>query len=265
MKKSILFSFFLLIVFSSCKTIKNVTEANGVIKKMSARRIVKKHLENTFNANTLDSKMRVIYSNTNKEGERTRNTFTVRLRMRKDSVIWIKANKVITVFKAKITPNSFSFYVSIPNQKGYFEGDYSVLKRMLGVDINFTQLQNMLLGQSIFEMKGKKYEAEIEPNAYKLTPKIQDRLFDVFLRINPNHFKLNQLYLTNESKKQSLRVDYKGYKQFNTTRVPIGITMNAIEGLKYTYINLDYKSIVLDKPINIPYRIPRGYKRMVLK
>lgn len=255
----------LALFITSCKTTKNVVKISTDVKKMSARKIVRKHLDNKVEVKTIEAKVKAVYSNTTKEGERTRNTFTVRLRMQKDSVIWIKANKVITIFKAKITPNSFSFYVSIPKNKHYFEGDYSMLKKMLGVDINFTQLQNMLFGQSIFEMKGKKYNAMIEDTSYKLTPKIQEELFNIFFKINANHFKLDQMYLTNEEKEQSLRIDYKGYKLFNKTRLPIGIMINAKEGLKYTYMNLDYKSITINKPISIPYRVPSTYKRLELK
>ncbi|MDT7831098.1 DUF4292 domain-containing protein [Flavobacteriaceae bacterium S356] len=254
------------LLLASCKTVKNVTDKTNVdIKKLSARKIVRKHLNHKVNINTMAAKMKVLYSNTTKEGKRTRNSFTARLRMQKDSVIWIKANKVITIFRAKITPNSFSFYVSVPKNKHYFEGDYEMLKRMLGVDINFTQLQNMLFGQSIFEMKGKKYSATIEETSYKLTPKIQEKLFDVFFKINANHFKLDQMYLTNEEKEQNLRVDYKGYKLFDKTWLPIGISINAKEGVKYTYMNLDYKSVTINKPISIPYRVPSAYKRLELK
>lgn len=251
-----------LMAFTSCRTVKNVTETDAVIKKMSARKIVKKHLENTLDVKTLDSKIKVRYTKYDKKG-RERVEFTVRLRMRKDSVIWVKANKVITVFKAKITPTTFSFYS--PVEKTYFEGDYIMLKQMLGVDINFSQLQNMLTGQSIFEMKGKKYDATIEGKSYKLVPKIQEELFDVFFKINPKHFKLDQLYLTNEKKNQSLRVNYKGYKLLSTTKVPTGIEINATEGINYTYMDLKYKSIQFNKPITIPFRIPKNYKRIVVR
>lgn len=262
MKKVTFFSILLVLIFSSCATTKSTTKEVGEIKKMSARKVVKKHLENVFEAKTVDSKIKVTYAST-EEGKRKRHTFTVRLRMQKDSVIWIKGNKVITVFKARITPNSFSFYA--PQSKVYFEGDYRMLYNMLGVEINFSQLQNMLTGQSIFEMKGKRYKASIEGDAYKLTPKTQKELFDVFFRINPRHFKLNQLYIKNEKKKQSLRVDYNEYKQFDKTRVPVKMTINAIEDLKYTFLNLDYKSVIINKPINIRYRVPKNYKRITIE
>lgn len=253
------------LILTSCKTTKNVVKKDTDVKKMSARKIIRKHLENTFEAKTLDAKMKVVYENTTKEGERTKNGFTVRLRMQKDSVIWIKANKVITVFKAIITPNSFRFYVSVPKNKHYFEGDYGMLKNMLGVDVTFGQLQNMLWGQSIFEMKGSKYKATIEGGSYKLVPKVQEELFNTLFRINPENFKLDQMYLTKEEKEQSLRIDYRKYKQIDQMWLPMGITINAKEGTKSTYMDLDYKSLNINRPISIPYRVPSTYKRLELK
>lgn len=258
---------FLLCMFFlvSCKTTKNVVKTSTDVRKMSARKIVKNHLENTFDARTMDAKMKVVHESVSKQGERTKNSFTVRLRMQKDSVIWIKANKVITIFKAKITPNAFQFYVSVPKNKHYFEGDYGMLKQMLGIDVSFDQLQNLLFGQSIFEMKGKKYNATVENTSYKLTPKVQEELFNVFFKINPNHFKLDQMNLTNEAKEQSLKVDYGKYKQLNSIWLPMEIIIKAKEGVKQTYIDLDYKSVNINRPISIPYRVPSTYKRLELR
>jgi hypothetical protein len=248
-------------VLTSCKTAKNVTDTAS-IKRMAARKIVKKHLGNKLDITTLDARIRARYSST-KGDMRERLSLVVRLRIQKDSVIWIKANKVVTAFKAKITPDSFSFYS--PIDKVYFKGDYTMLKNMLGIDVTFHQLQNLLLGQSIFEMKGKKFKAEIAKTSYKLTPKTQEELFNIFYKINPNHFKLDQLFLINEQKDKSLRIDYKGYKSFEETKAPIGIQINATEGMRYTFIDMDYKSIKFNTAISIPFRIPSNYKRITFK
>lgn len=262
--KNILRFLLIMMLVASCKSTKEVTDTSTlVVKKMSARKIIKRHLENTFTAKTLDAKIKAEYSQTNDKGERSSNSFTIRLRMQKDSIIWIKANKVITVFKAKITPSSFSFYIPVPKNKTYFEGDYETLKKVIGIDVSFDQLQNILFGQSIFEMKGKKYEATVEKSSYGLKPKVQEKLFNLFFKINAQNFKVDEMNLNNEDKNQSLRLQYANYKQFQNMWLPMGITINAKEGVKYTYINLVYKSITLDKPINIPYRIPSSYKRLV--
>ena len=123
------FKYIIVILFlaTACKSNKAVIETTE-LKSMSSRKIVKKHLENEFVANTLDSKIKVRY--TNRRGSiRKRHEFTVRLRMKRDSLIWMKGSKVVTAFKIQITPDSFSFYS--PVSKEYFEGDFSLLKKIL--------------------------------------------------------------------------------------------------------------------------------------
>lgn len=261
--KNIKYLLVLIIAFSACKTQKVATKNTiEAIKSESARKIVKKHLASAFTANTLDSKIKVRYTNY-REGKRKRHSFTVRLRMKKDSVIWMRGTaKVVTAFKMKITPNSFSFYS--PVEKVFYEGDFSVIDRILGVKVSFSQLQDLLTGQSIFELKGKRFDSEIVDQSYKLTPKNQAEIFDVFFKINPQNYKLNQMLLVKEVKDQSLRVDYNAYTKLEENLYPIKVMINATEGEKYTYINMDYRSLTLNKPVNIPYKIPSGYKRIEL-
>lgn len=251
----------LIILVSACKTKKTVVDVAN-IKKMNARKVVKKHLENTFAASTLDAKIKVRYTN-NREGRRKRHEFTVRLRMKKDSVIWMRGAKAITVFKVKITPNSFSYYS--PLSKEYFEGDFSLLERLLGVNLSFEQVQDLLLGKSVFEMKGKRFDSEVVDNSYKLTPKTQADLFDVFFKVNPKHFKLDQMFLEHQQKNQTLRIDYNGYSKVENDLIPRKMMINATEGEDaYTWVNLEYRSVKVNQPVKMNFRIPSGYKRIEL-
>ena len=54
-----------------------------------------------FAANTLDAKIKVNYISFRDEKQK-KEDFTVRLRMKKDSLIWIKGTKVLTAFKIKL-------------------------------------------------------------------------------------------------------------------------------------------------------------------
>ena len=90
-----------ILLISSCKS-KNLIVASDQIKKMPARKIVKKHVATSFAANTLDAKIKVNYISFRDEKQK-KEDFTVRLRMKKDSLIWIKGTKVLTAFKIKIT------------------------------------------------------------------------------------------------------------------------------------------------------------------
>ena len=184
------------------------------------------------------------------------------MQIKKDEVIWLKGTKIITVFKAKITPEKVSFYS--PYKRNYFEGDFTMLRKLLGVDINFNQLQNMLLGQSIYNLKKTKQQVEIADNSYKLYPKDQLSIFDVFYHINPTHFKLEKQYVVNSLKNQRLDVSYPKYIQKKSFLFPEKIEIKAKEKNKFTNIDMNVRSIEFNKKLEMPFRIPSGYKEIKL-
>lgn len=249
------------LVFSSCKSNKSVVN-KVVVKSISANKIIKRHNATSFDAETLDAKLRVSYSDT-KKGKRTRYTFTVRLRMQKDSVIWMKGTyKILSAFRIKITPTKFSYYS--PIEKRYFEGDYSLLEKMLGTKVTFAQLQNLLLGQSILDLKDQKYLAEVEGRAHKLTPKKQKDLYSIFFLFNPRNFKLQKQSLEVDETKQRLRIDYDNYVSLENQLIPRKIVLNSYKGEDYTFIDISFRSLTINKEISTPYNIPEGYKRIKL-
>ena len=173
------------IVFTSCKTNKNMIDANAVAKDISARKVAKKHVAANFNKKTIDAKLKVNFDN-----EKTSQSLSVSMKIKKDEVIWLKGSKFLTVFKAEITPTSVKYYSSI--FKHYFEGDFSLIKTLLGVDMNFQQLQNLFLGQALLDTTEEKHSVEIVNNRYILSPETQTALFDIFFNINPSIY-LNPL------------------------------------------------------------------------
>jgi len=249
--------FLLIIILVSCKANKKIIETNAVAKKMSARKVAKKHINANFSKKTVYAKLKVKYIGTKQKA-----SFSVKMKIKKDKVIWLKGTKLITVFKAKITPTSVRYYS--PYQKNYFEGDFSMIKKLLGTDINFNQLQNMLLGQAIFNVKRERNEVKIQGNTFVLSPKKQTDLFDVFFFINPSHFKLDKQSLVNVEKNQRLDILYPKYSLKDNEVFPDKIIIKAKKNKKLTVIDITVKSVVFDTKLNTSFKIPTGYKRIDL-
>ena len=249
----------LLLMVTSCKTVNNA--GSSAIKSFSVKKIIKKHQLASFDATTMDAKLKVEFSNL-RRGKKNRNTFTVRLRMQKDSVIWMKGSKVVPGFKVKITPSSISYYSYLT--KEYFEGDYSLIEQLLGTRISFNQIQNILLGETILDLKKKKYLSEIEHNLYKFTPKSHDELYRIFFFFNANNFKLKKQLLEMNGKNQRLSIEYDSYISLDNQLVPKKIHINAVGNGQNTSIKIDCRSLTLNKQISTPYKIPSNYKRIKL-
>lgn len=232
-------------------------DANAKAKDISSRKVAKKHIAANFEKNSIDSKLKVNFNN-----GKTKQGLGVSLKMKKDEVIWLKGTKFITVFKAEITPTSVRYYS--PVFKNYFEGDFSMIKELLGVEINFSQLQNLFLGQSLTNIKEEKQALEILNNKYVLSPEKQAELYDIFFTISPSHFKLDQQSIVNGEKDLRLDVKYPSYNLINEVVFPSKINIVAKNAKSVTAIDMEYKSVVFDTEVNMSFNIPSGYKKLNL-
>jgi hypothetical protein len=243
------------IVLTSCKTKKNMIDANAIAKEISAKKVAKKHIAANFDKDAIDAKLKVNFNN-----GKTKQSLTVSMKIIKDEVILLKGTKFITVFKAKITPTSVSYYSSV--FKNYFEGDFSMIKNLLGVEINFEQLQNLFLGQSLLNVKEEKQDLEIVNNRYLLSPEKQAELYDIFFTINPSHFKLDEQSIVNVGKNLRLDIKYPSYNLVDEVVFPSEIKIKAKNEKSLTAIDLFYKSVVFDTELKMSFNIPSGYKRL---
>jgi len=232
-----------------------MVNSNVIAKDISARKVAKKHIAANFDKKTIDAKLKVNFNN-----GMTKQSLSVRMKIKKDEVIWLSGSKIINVFKAEITPTSVRYYSSL--FKNYFEGDFSMIHELLGVEINYEQLQNLFLGQSLQNVKKEKQDIEIVNNAYVLSPKAQAELFDIFFTINPSHFKLDRQSIISPLKGQRLDIIYPSYILVNDQEFPSEMMIKAKQKKAFTNIDLTYKSVVFDTELTIPFSIPNGYKRL---
>lgn len=253
--KFLKYIFLFTMILTSCKTTKNMINAKAIAKEMSARKVARKHIAANFDRETVDAKLKVNFDN-----EKTNQSLSVSMKIKKDELIWLKGTKFITIFKAEITPTSVRYYSSV--FKNYFEGDFSMIEQLLGVKINFEQLQNLFLGQSLLNVKEEDQKVNIINNNYVLSPEKQTELFDIFFTINPAHFKLNQQSIINADKNLRLNIDYPSYNLIDNEIFPSQINIAAKNSKRTTNIDLIYKTVVFDTEVEMSFNIPNGYKQL---
>ncbi len=249
--KLLKYIFIFSVVLTSCKSTKNTTFD---VKKLTIKKLIKKHKKANFDKKTIDAKLAVNYKTKNENL-----SFSTRMKIKKDEFIYLKGSKFITVFKAKITPEKVSFYS--PFKKVYFEGDFSMLKKILGVEVNFYQLQNMLLGNSLLPID-KNYSVEQEGYNYKVFPKKQHHLYKFLSFLNPLHFKANKQIIENDLGK--LSIVYPDYISKENVLFPKAIILNGKRKNQETKVKIQVKSINFDKKLSLKYQIPSGYKKIKL-
>lgn len=253
LQKYTLLCLFVFLLFS-CKTNKIIT-GGELDANLSSKAIIKAHYSNQLNFKTLAGKMKIDYS----DGSDTKG-LTVSLRMEKDKAIWISAP--LGIVKAYITPDRVTFYNKL--EHNYFDGDFSYLSNLLGTELDFNKVQNVLLGQSIFNLKGKKYSTTIADANYQLKPKNAEVLFKTLFQIEPKNFKIAMQQIAQPLKKRVLEIQYRNYQVVQNNIIPNDIAIEAVDTNDKRNIGITYKNIELDKPIRFPYKIPKGFKKLDL-
>ena len=152
MKKTILI-FSLLIL--GCKSFKKVQYKSN-LKKITTKTLINeiKNREPQYDFLTIRSQSTI-----------TENTsitqFNLGIRIQKDKKILINGSILIPIFKALLTNQNASFYEKI--SRTYYKGGYNYLSDKLNYEFNLNNFQNMLTGQPIISLLGKKWK-QLETN-----------------------------------------------------------------------------------------------------
>lgn len=245
---------FLLIFVVSCKSKKIISD--GVLDaSLSAKTIIRSHYQNELQFKTLSGKVKIDYS----DGEDTQGV-SVSLRIKKDEVIWMSAP--LGIVKAYITPDRVSYYNKLENE--YFDGDFVYLSNLLGTELDFEKVQNLLLGQALFNLRDDKYDVTVLGENYELRPKNSLEMIKVLFQIEPKNFKIAAQQLSEPLKNRTLDINYKNYQKVNKWILPNEIFIHATEGNTRNTIDIEYRNMEFNEPMNFPYSIPKGYKEIVL-
>lgn len=135
---------------------------------------------------------------------------------------------------------------------------------MLGTELNFEKVQNLLLGEALFDLRNAKYDVTIAGSEYVLKPKKPLTLFKTLYRIDPHNFKISTQQLSQPLRKRVLDIEYRKYQQINKKVLPNEVVITAVEANTKNEISLDYRSIEFNRVLRFPYKIPKGFKKIVL-
>ncbi|MBO3115185.1 DUF4292 domain-containing protein [Winogradskyella sp. DF17] len=241
---------------TGCKSTKSVIASGEASDKLSVKQVVKQHQKSEADFKTLQAKVRIDIV----EGDKAQG-LTFNFRMEKDKIIWLSAP--LGLARMMITPDSVRFYNKQDNE--YFDGNYQLLSDFVGVELDFLKVQNILLGQAIFNLQDQPHKVEVNENSYALQPKNQNALLELFYIINPSHFKMDSLQLFQQLEKRILQVDYTSYQKVDYEVLPQNINIIAVEDTDEVKVELEFKSITLNQELRFPFKIPKGYKEIQIR
>ncbi|MBW1657470.1 DUF4292 domain-containing protein [Flavobacterium quisquiliarum] len=244
----------------SCKT-KAVAVQNNtspIVAPKEDKKVIEKHYDNKLDFSTLYIKASAKYVD-----EKQSQNVTAEIRIEKDKQILISVRFLgITMAKALITPDAVSYYEKINST--YYEGDFTSLSKWLGTDLDYSKVQNLLIGEAFDDLRKGKYTQTIVENLFRLDEEKDANLKKTFF-LDGEKYLIQKEEISQPSENRTLQIAYSDSKTFDQGILPTSIEINAVQPKGKTSINLNYNNISFNEQLSFPYSVPSGYKKMTIK
>ena len=265
---------FLLLATTACKSKKitretevlpPVEEAKSDFKICNVDSLYDKIKEADLRINTFSAKVNA-ETDINNQG----NSFTANLRVKVDSAIWMSISPALGIEVARvfITRDSLKFTNRINGT--YFKGDYRYLNSLLQIELNFSMIQSILLGNIYLHYAKDKYNCDNE-NSNLILSSLKKRQIKREEDINIPQVLTQELFYSKEQQKISFMnlqdyrpqrrfaVNYDAFVEIENQKLPTSIVVKA-NAEKSLMIKLEYSKINFNKELNLPFSIPPSYE-----
>jgi len=257
--------FITILLLTSCALKKEYVIGDN--KGVTAKKIIKTIEQNQNKFISLQTRAKIKYHSKSKT-----KTNTVTIRILSGEKVWVSAP--LGAIRLLITRDSIQYYNKL--ERNYIKTDFSYIKNLIGLNISYDMLEKLLLGQPVLDLSARDFEKTLNKennhNLNKLRSYIfkkevdyeNSQLIGLFY-INPYNYKLNtqQFYKRNESQmlknQQTFSINYNSYTTLNNDVYPKNILFLDWNGKT---INIDMKSVFINKKLNIPFKIPKGYNQV---
>jgi outer membrane lipoprotein-sorting protein len=265
--------FGLFLSLSSCKNQKKITLNNGkcILDFKNARTLTTNLKANEFKFDRLKARLSI-----DALIDSSSNSFTVALRIKKDSVIWMSLSKLgIEGARILITKDSVKFVNPIKSQ--YFTGDFAYLSKLLNTELDFEIIQSLLIGNSVtFYDETEKIKPGVDNCQYTLGTIRKFKLRKVMekgkelkegaqsIYMIPETFKIARILFYDFNPDRSFDAQFGAFATAeNSNNQLFPFKMNyVIKAQKNVTIDIEYNKIQLNEELSFPFKIQDNYERI---
>jgi Flp pilus assembly secretin CpaC len=221
------------------------------------KKAIAKHYDNKLDFKTLNIKASAKY-----EDEKQSQNVTAEIKIEKDKQILVSVRFLgITMAKALITPTTVSYYEKIKGT--YYEGDFTSLSKWLGTELDYSKVQNLLVGEALDDLRKGKYTQTIVENLFKLEDEKEAKIKKSFY-LDSEKYLIQKEEISQPAENRMLAIKYSESKTFDQGTLPTKIEINAVQPKGKTDINLEYNNITFNEELSFPYSVPGGYKKVII-
>ncbi len=251
----------------ACKTTKKIPRSPLVLKSAQ---------ELTLHSDTHELKFEWINAKFNASvvTKDKSTSFTVNLRVRKDSALWMSISALgIEVARALVTKDSLKMIDRI-NSK-YMLTNYNYLNELLQVVVDFDMMQSLLVGNNFSYLDDKKFKSSfIDGDRYVLSTlgkrKLRKTIVDdkeinakisQDIWLDAENFKVQKMNIQDKKANKKLVAEYKDFRDVDGQKFPFVASFN-VESTKSVQISIEYSKVTINKAQDFPFSVPEKYEKM---
>lgn len=178
------------------------------------------------------------------------NNVAMNIKMKMDSIIWAKFSMFGIGATVLVTPDSF-FMINSLNQE-YMAYDNNYLYQYLGYKATIRQVQNLLLGNAVFDQQ--LYTYQTDSKQLKGSEGLATNVFT----INDKN-RTFRSYLTTADTTQTANFQYDTYQYLDSKLVPTIVNISIQKSTENINVVLNYQTISSNPIATFPFKIPNGY------
>ena len=270
-------AFFLVtLIFSSCRTRKGTSTSAGTtneirpMKERSIDELMDRLDSSSFRPEWMNAKASVTTIVDSNE-----TSFTIHLRGKRDSAIWISITPLLGIEVARILITTDSVKV-LDRLHGKFQASsFEYINRLLQMKVNFETVQALLCGNFFAYKKNenKFNSVYLEDKYYILSSLTKHKLKRSLEEKDPNKAVIQDCYIDNinyritkvtvddQKIKKTLETTYEDFRLADGSMFPFR-SHTTITAEKNFEITIAYSKVETGEPQELPFNIPKSYERM---
>lgn len=178
---------------------------------------------------------------------------TVNIRMRKNTTIWLSVSK-FGMEAARVLIRKDSLFLINKLQKKYEVHPFSYLQKLTNVPFTFADLQGFFTGQPIF-VNGSMQKAESGAAMIRFLFVDGSLKNTASLNTASHNFESFDLVQTLHQKIYRCVINYSNYTTIGNASFPNDRNL-VVNGNNKIQIDLSYKNVEIDKPLDFPFYRP---------
>ena len=194
------------------------------------------------------------------EGRGAKQDFTAHIRVKRDSVIWASITALggmVQVARILVTPDSFKMI-------NYMDKEYTFMsveqaKAILPAPVDFKTLQNLVMGNVLRQLG-------IPMNAVDAGQTIMLEMAEDQVIHQATYNKADSTLKTLQMKAVAANgangiLQYSSYQKVSGKNFSMNRTIQVTNAGEQFYMDLNFANVSLDQPVDIPFSVPKGYKK----